>query len=786
MTSIIQSTLDEAGKPELQRMKRILVVAQDSAAAINIRGKLLGLGYESLSEASAGEEAVELAARLKPDLVLMDVVLNGSMDGIEAAEQIGKRYRIPVVFLAAFSDDETFRRAKLTEPFGFVTKPFDERELHTVIEMALYRHSMELALRISEQKFFKAFRTSPDSININRLEDGVFLDTNDGFTHITGYARNDVLGRSSLEIDLWVDLRSRRTLVESLKKHGAVENLEADFRMKDGRITTGLISATIIELDGQQCILSITRDISDRKRAESDLRASEERYKEFFEQDLTGYFIATVGGTILDCNRAFARIFGCASVEDAKKANLFDSHRDAEAWSNHHTLLLRAKKLENIEVEARRVDGRPLFLNENLIGMFDDQGEMTHVRGYIIDNTERKMLEQTLVHAQKMDCVGTLASGIAHDFNNVLNNILGFSHQLKKHVADPARVMKYSESIEKSAARGAGLSRQLMSFVRKQNRENSIVNVEEIIDEVIDLASETFPRTIAMRKNVEPILLRVSGDRGELYQALLNLCLNARDAIAERVEPSADHRIMISASGRMAGEQHVPGSPSGQVMEHPFWVEIAVSDTGAGIPEHIRSKVFDPFFTTKEMGKGTGLGLSVVYNIVKSHGGSVTVESEHGKGTTIRVLLPAVAAEPIALESHGEVSLRSANNELILLVDDEELMRDLGREVLEDAGYRVVIATNGQHAIDLYRSAWREISLVVLDFIMPDMNGGQVFAQLKSINPGLRAFFCTGYAEDETIVALIERHGLRAIEKPFKPVRLLELIREMLTAKAPS
>jgi CheY-like chemotaxis protein len=209
-------------------------------------------------------------------------------------------------------------------------------------------------------------------------------------------------------------------------------------------------------------------------------------------------------------------------------------------------------------------------------------------------------------------------------------------------------------------------------------------------------------------------------------------------------------------------------------------VEISVSDNGVGMPDGILEKIFDPFFTTKERGKGTGLGLSVVYNIVKNHNGSVTVESVQGSGTTFRILLPAVETESLTGGLAEPVSLKSVRNELILLVDDEELMQELGKELLEEAGYRVLIATNGQQAIDTYRGAWKDVSMVILDFIMPDKNGAQVFEELKAINPQLKMFFCTGYAEDEMIASLLEQHHVRALEKPFKPTKLLRMIKDVL------
>ncbi|HTY36939.1 MAG TPA: PAS domain S-box protein, partial [Bacteroidota bacterium] len=546
MSDAVDRTRETTGTSAKREQRSIIVAAGDETTCEDVCGKLIEMGYDVLCRVSNGNEALEHAVRLKPDLVLTEIMLNGGMDGIALAEQLGNRLRLPVVFLIQYLDDDLVQRAQLTGPFGFVMKPFDERELKTVVEMVLYKSSMEQALRMSEQKFSKAFQMTPDSVNINRLSDGMYIEINDGFTVLTGYTRDDVQGRTSLDIGIWCDPEKRKTLLRGLMESGEVKNLEAEFRRKDGSVGTGLMSATIIELDGEKHILSITRDISDRKRAEEALRLSEERYREFFEQDLTGDFISTVGGVIVDCNPAFARIFGFSSLDEAVAADPHVIYKDSNDRRKLYEKLEREKKLENLELEARRTDGTPLYLIENLIGIFDESGRMTHVRGYVVDNTERKVLENALVQAQKMESVGTLASGIAHDFNNVLNNILGFANQLKKYANDPTRVLKYSESIEKSAARGAGLARQLMSFVRRKNRESAVVPVEEIIDEVIELASETFPKSIRVQKTIAPLQFQVYGDRSELYQALLNLCLNARDAIVERSETVHESRIDIA------------------------------------------------------------------------------------------------------------------------------------------------------------------------------------------------------------------------------------------------
>jgi PAS domain S-box-containing protein len=893
---------------DLDGKKRILVVEDEKITAMDIRERLRGLGYDPLPDVSTGEEAIEVATELKPDLVLMDVILKGRIDGVEAASVIRERLRIPVIFLTAFSDDNTLQRAKVTEPYGYILKPFEERELHTTIEMALYKYRMEKDLRASEEKFAKAFQASPDAININRLSDGMYIEVNKGFQDLTGYTREEVIGKSSIDLNIWVNLADRERLVKGLKSDGEVTNLEAEFRLKDGSTRTGLMSAAVITVAGETCILSMVRDISERRKAErkieesqqqlagiigsamdgiitvdenqkiilfnraaqimfgcreedalgqplsrflperyrdahnrhvcefskahttirsmssmpslyglkangeefpaeisisqveidhrryftaivrdttekkaaeSALRQSEHRYKEFFERDLTGNFVATLEGVILDCNPAFARMFKFNSVNDARQSTMVSLFNGPESWSDV-VEILRSRNLEYHENERQDVDGKALYVIENLYGEKDEQGVLARVRGFIFDNTERKALEQQLLHAQRMESVGILASGVAHDFNNVLNNILGFAHQMKKHINDPVRLARYADTIEKSAARGADLANQLMLFVRKKKRENAHVVLEEVIQDILHVVQETFPKSIVVRKEIGANIKPVLGDRGELYQTLLNLCLNARDALVERPDDGQQREIVIRAAALTVGEDQRSLPFLKQDAPPQYGVEMSVTDNGVGIPAAIREKIFDPFFTTKERGKGTGLGLSVVYNIVKNHNGYVSVESDEGGRTTFSVLLPAVGQAGQKSEPHSSDSTGEAHNELVMVVDDEENMQQLGREVLEEAGYRVLVATNGREAVEMYRDRWKEIALVVLDLVMPEMDGGQAYLHLRSINPDVKAFFCTGYTQDAIITGLLEEHHLRALEKPFKPPVFLKMVRETI------
>jgi two-component system, cell cycle sensor histidine kinase and response regulator CckA len=789
----------------------------------------------------------------------------------------------------------------------FIAKDKDGRTIktHGVNQDITVRKKSNEALRLSEDKFKRAFHTNPDSININRLRDGMYVEFNQGFLDMTGYAKEDIVGKTSLELNIWADPEDRKRLLQGLKQDGEVKNLEAKFRTKSGKLVSGLMSASIIDVGGEQCILTITRDITERKASEellkrslawqeevfegsrdaiflSDasarfiavnnaactltgysraelldmhipelhehmdldayrqyhgkimageesvteakilrkngtkvetefsnrriviggvpymhtaardistrkefeeaLKRSEEKYRQFFEQDLTGDFITTVDGEIIDCNPAFAQIFGFASADEARHKNVTFLYSSPDKRTKVLDLLRDRKKLEYYEYEARRVDGTPLFLIENLIGIFDDGDRLTHIRAYVFDNTERKSLEQQLLHAQKMESIGTLASGIAHDFNNVLNNIIGFAQQIRKYPGDHDRIIRYSDTIEQSAFRGADLAKRLLMFGRKRKRENEITGIDGVVDEIVQLTNETFPKSIVVQKELDHALKPVFSDRGELYQAILNICLNSRDALLERENPAVASSIIIRAHNRGTANSIVPELFRRQNERNPICVEIAISDNGVGMSGEILGKIFDPFFTTKERGKGTGLGLAVVYNIVKNNGGAVTVESKVGEGTVVHLFLPAAETNPPTPNQAEAGGIRTASLRNVLLVDDDEMMRELGTELLRENGYCAIIAKDGTEAIATYRERWEEISLVILDVAMPGMDGGEVYTRLRKINPRVKAFFCTGYIHDDAIGPILEGRKVRALEKPFNPVDFRRMVNEVISS----
>jgi len=746
--------------------ERILVVEDENIVARDICARLEHFGYSVSEPVATGEEAIARARELKPDLVLMDIMLRGPMDGIQAASAIRLEMDVPVVYLTAFVDDKNLQRAKVTEPFGYLLKPFEERELRITIEMALYKHRMERQLRESNAFNRLLVQTIPFGMDIVD-ESGRILFMSDSLKR--EFSTNGV------EHFCWEIYREDRTQCGDcpLKTREAPMSpmgIEVP-GIAGGR--TFQITHTRMTYDGQPAVLEVFQDITERKRTERALRQSEDRFSKAFRTSSDSIVISRIAdGTYVEVNQGFTEQTGYGREEAVGKSALALGIWADPAQRDQFIRELAARgDVKNFEASFRIRSGE---IRSGLISarQIDIEGER-YMLSITRDITDRLQLEQQLNQAQKMEGIGTLASSIAHDFNNILNNILGFTMQLRKHAADAAKVERYCQTIEKSAVRGAELSAQLLSFARKTRRETSPVDVAALVDEMAALCTDTFPTSITVRKIVGRDLPHVVGDRNELYQVLLNLCVNARDAMTGEGR-SGDQVLTIEAVSADAG-----GTVSPHLLQAygERSVELRVSDTGSGIPKEIRDRIFEPFFTTKERGKGTGLGLSVAYNVVRNHRGTILVESEEGSGSTFRIFLPPVPGEN---PRTGERSPGRKRPEGVLLVDDESVMLDLGKELLEEQGYAVHVAPGGREALELYTSHRDEIDIVVLDLVMPGMDGGQLYLELKKINPGIKAFFCTGYMSDRVITELLAEEDLRAIQKPVPPELFIRTIREVL------
>lgn len=384
-----------------------------------------------------------------------------------------------------------------------------------------------------------------------------------------------------------------------------------------------------------------------------------------------------------------------------------------------------------------------------------------------------RLSEEQLLHAQKMESIGTLAGGIAHDFNNILGIILGYASVLREGNVDPVRQSKSLDAMIAAVERGSALVRQLLTFARKADVLFAPLSVNEAVEEVVSLCAETFPKTIAFSRNLDFSIPAIVADCTQLHQALLNLCINARDAMPQ----GGTLRISTGAKPSAVVAKRLPDARAGT------YVCVSVADTGTGMDSATQARIFEPFFTTKSIEKGTGLGLAIVYGVVRSHQAQIDVESEVGKGTTFHLFFPVTTpGETVVRTPAAAQEETSGGNETILLVEDEESLAALARLVLEDKGYRVLSARDGAEALDVFGRHAREIDLVVTDLGLPKLNGWEAYLRMKRIRPDVSTIIATGYTDMQSKSEMLQSGVKQIVQKPYIPKTLLQVVRETLDA----
>lgn len=532
-------------------------------------------------------------------------------------------------------------------------------------------------------------------------------------------------------------------------------------------------------LEGDQQLMVVASSLGNqigqfihRKRTEEALKESERKYRSFVEDDLTGIYISTIDGKLLTCNPAFLRMFGFESTEEAVKYDLNLVYKNPADRKDFVDKIRAKRKLEYREHELRNKLGEPLYVVENAFGIFDENNELVTIKGYIVDTTDRKKLEQQLVQVQKMEAIGRLAGGVAHDFNNILMAITSYIELLliRMHEMDPLR--PYVSEIRKAAEQGGNLTGQLLAFSRRQvltpksiDLNDSILGMENMLRRLI---GEDIQLEILNSKN----LGTVRADPGQIEQILMNLAVNARDAMPGggtlRIETS---NIEVDQEFASRHPGLLPGS----------FVLLVIKDNGQGMTEETAQRVFEPFFTTKPEGKGTGLGLATVFGIVKQSGGFIYVQSKWGAGTTFSIYLPRIEQAPQThfLESAGD--LAAGHGETILLVDDNEMVRTAAGSFLEMNGYRILYADNGATAVQLLENE-PEIELMISDVVMPEMSGMELAEVARESFPQLKMLFMSGYTDEQTHLQSILKSGCEYISKPVMMSVLLKKIRELLSS----
>jgi len=623
----------------------IAIVEDEYIVALDIKSFLERSGYRVAGMFSSGEELIRRFDELQPELILMDIKIRGELDGVETARLIHDRYFTPVVLLTAFADDETVARAKITQPFGYILKPFEERELRTAIEIALYRAAME-------------------------------------------------------------------------------------------------------------------------KR----LRESEERYRSLFNEGISGNFLADGDGTLIDVNPAFRKLVGLDSP-DAAPGRLEVFFADQAGWESFRDTLASGRRFELAELALRGFDGRELLVLANAAAILDQDGKMVGMRGELSDTTERRKLEERLIQAQKMEAVGRLAGGIAHDFNNILTAILGYSNLLDDEIDSGGPARDDVEGIRKAAGRAANLTRQLLAFSRRQPFSPRPLDLNSLARDTERLLRRLLTEDVALALSPSDAEAVVVADPVQMEQVILNLALNARDAM-----PKGGTLVISIDTRRLAS----PLSVGIDTLAPGDYVTIEVTDTGLGIEPRLLDKIFEPFFTTKPKELGTGLGLSTAYGIAKQSGGTISVVSAPAKGSTFTVWIPR-AASHAELEDEEE-PIRSgelARPATILFVDDDEEVRALATKLLSRKGHRILVAANAGEALLMAESYGMPIDLLIADTVMPFMDGFSLARRIQSILPGIALLFISGHPGRANEPDAIGRF----LAKPFNDAQLSAAVAKALSQR---
>jgi two-component system, cell cycle sensor histidine kinase and response regulator CckA len=510
------------------------------------------------------------------------------------------------------------------------------------------RKHAEAKLLVSEEKFSKAFHLGPDAITITSAEHGRYIEVNDNFLRLTGYTRDELIGRAAVELGVWANPKDRQQVVALLQRSGEFRDLEIRIAIKSGEVRTVQMSAHTIELAGQACIIAIIRDVTDRRALEIQLR-----------------------------------------------------------------------------------------------------------------------------QAQKMEAVGRLAGGVAHDFNNLLVGILGYSELLKKKLAPQASLLRMANEINFAAMRARDLTSRLLALSHRQVLRPAVLDLNALVRQCDRLLRPVIGEDVRVILRLDPKTAHVKADPAQLEQVILNLALNARDAMPGGGSLSMETcNIQVDAAFARQHPGLIPG----------YYVRLSVTDTGHGIAPDVMPRIFEPFFTTKDVGKGSGLGLSTVYGVVKQSGGCVTVSSEPDEGAAFAIYLPRASELPERrIPSPPPVASRSGT-ETILLVEDEAIVRDLVCEILRESGYVVLSAQSGTDAMKITGEQAKPIDLLITDVVMPEMSGPELANILRRARGEMSVLYMSGYTDDAVLVRQGLPENSAFIRKPYTPQQFLQKVRETLDA----
>jgi PAS domain S-box-containing protein len=594
------------------------------------------------------------------------------------------------------------------------------------------------------------------------------------YERVLGYSAEELRSSSSFEQIHPEDRERVKEGAEEARRTGAGRPMEYRFRHKDGTWRVLESTASVIrnsEGDPDKLVI-VNRDVTERKRAADALQRSETSFRSVVGDAPYGIFKANMTGKLLMANPALEKMLGYKSQDELLEVDLASGiYRHPAEHQKVSELLLRDQHFKDVEVEWKRKDG--VFITVRCSGRSIKDETGTSMEVFAEDVTERRVLERQLRMAQKMEAVGRLSGGIAHDFNNLLGVVIGYIQVIKRTLVPGQPSYEYAEEIEKAGQRAVSLTRQLLAFSRQQVLDPVILNLNTLVSEMEKMLPRLIGEDIQLNLFLDPAIGQVKADTGQIEQVVMNLAVNARDAM-----PEGGKLTIQTANAELdaAFTREHPGLIAGP------YVMLAVTDTGTGMDPETQAQIFEPFFTTKGRDKGTGLGLATVYGVVKQSNGYIAVESEKGKGALFKVYLPRIEL-PVAAKSEGMQALPTVRgSETILLVEDAEPLRLLAQLFLKENGYQVLTAADGAEAEQIAAENPGPIHLLLTDVVMPGINGRVLAERLAPKRPAMKVLYMSGYTDSFMAGHGVLEEGIHLLHKPFTEDALMRKIRERLDA----
>jgi PAS domain S-box-containing protein len=764
----------------MSTLLRVLIVedSEDDAVLLarHIKRSEYDIEYKRVDNAEAMETALNDQSW---DIVISDYSMP-TFNGIAALKIFQKKgIDVPFIIVSGTIGEDIAVEAMKAGAHDYVMKgnlarliPAIQRELQDA-EVRQERKHTEEALKDSEKRFREMFDDAP--VGYHELDaQGRFTRINKTELEMLGYTAEEMIGQEAWKFADDEEITKQRIFAKLTGAMPPSQGAERLYNRKGQKPIPVLIEDRLLR-DTRGKIIgirTIVQDITARKQAEEALRESEDRYRKLFEDSKDAIYMSTVEGKFLDINQAGVELFGYGSKEELLKANIEHDIYFDQVKRNHTKEIIRTEGfIKDFEQTLKRKDGKLLFVLETTTPVRDAQGNIVIFRGILRDITQQKQLEQQFIQAQKMESIGTLAGGIAHDFNNILGIILGYSNLLMERRKKPKEFLESIQAINQAVERGAALVSQILTFARKTDIAFLPVNLADLARELLAMLTQTFPKSITMKGSFPKNIPDIYADRTQIHQVLLNLCVNARDAMPRGGKVTLKTEIQSNEQVRI----RFPAA------DQEKYVCLSVTDTGKGMDEVTRLRVFDPFFTTKQNGKGMGLGLSVVYGVVQSHHSFIEVESKLGTGTTFRIYFPVPEMERHSIDLQKQKKpLKTSGTETILFIEDEDLLATMVRHILESKGYTIHVVKNNEQAISLFKRLKNKISLVLIDLDLPEKTGMAEFKELKKINSGIKVVFASGFFESQTRSDLLKAGAKGFIQKPFTLENILQAIRTVL------